>query len=406
MKSQRRYITNSGMLMQLKALADAMYRGHHVLDMFRCRTLIQVSNPFPPLKRFCKIVDASGKDKASHLELHRTLEILETAVDHMAEFVVLLGGCDRMSRRPYDTYLYIDNFMFGRHTEKQRLLNFLLEYNPPGVQPAVLPIIGALGVGKKTLVAHVCADERVQSQFSSILHLNEDVNEMNWEEFYKSVAQMNEGSKVVTISRLRKSEKLGTVKPMFLNNHSDEELSYLFKTLAFGSANPKDHPRLVQIAEEISMQMQFIGTLAAANATADALRGNLDVNFWLGRLKMCITLTEKNFSLYGQNPKLLPEQGRRIDITSIAFSPTAQLHVIPCTNFSSASKVTMKNLPRVRFRELLLDLSIRPKDEFNLVTWESRLPPYTSFVHFVLNCAQDMPEDAPFLGRKRQGIPS
>uniref|UniRef100_A0A0E0B7P1 F-box domain-containing protein n=1 Tax=Oryza glumipatula TaxID=40148 RepID=A0A0E0B7P1_9ORYZ len=198
-----RYITNSGMLMQLKALADAMYRGHHVLDMFRCRTLIkedpikEVSNPFP-LKRFCKIVDASGKDKA--------------------KFVVLLGGCDRMSGRPYDTYLYIDNFMFGRHTEKQRLLNFLLEYNPPGVQPAVLPIIGALGVGKKTLVAHVCADERVQSQFSSILHLNEgdllgiahrhtllagnilmvvefvsDVNEMNWEEFYKSVAQM-EGS--------------------------------------------------------------------------------------------------------------------------------------------------------------------------------------------------------------------
>uniref|UniRef100_A0A0E0M5B1 NB-ARC domain-containing protein n=1 Tax=Oryza punctata TaxID=4537 RepID=A0A0E0M5B1_ORYPU len=294
---------------------------------------------------------------------------------------------------------------FGRHTEKQRLLNFLLEYNPPALQPAVLPIIGGLGVGKKTLVAHVCGDERVQSQFSSILHLNEDVNEMNWEEFYNSVAQMNDGSKVVTISRLRKSEKLGAVKPMFLNNHSDEELSYLFKTLAFGSANPKDLPRLVQIAEEIAMQMQFIGTLAAANATADALRRDLDVNFWLGRLKMCITLTEKNF-LYGQNPKLLLEQGRRIEITSFAFSPTAPLHLIPCTNFSSASKVTMKNLPRVRSRELLLDPSIRPKGEFNLVTWESRLPPYTSFVHFVPNCAQVMPEDTPFLGRKRRGIPS
>uniref|UniRef100_A0A0E0EVK5 Disease resistance N-terminal domain-containing protein n=1 Tax=Oryza meridionalis TaxID=40149 RepID=A0A0E0EVK5_9ORYZ len=36
-----RYITNSGMLMQLKGLADAMYRGHHVLDMFRCRNKIQ-----------------------------------------------------------------------------------------------------------------------------------------------------------------------------------------------------------------------------------------------------------------------------------------------------------------------------------------------------------------------------
>uniref|UniRef100_A0A0E0M5B4 NB-ARC domain-containing protein n=1 Tax=Oryza punctata TaxID=4537 RepID=A0A0E0M5B4_ORYPU len=367
------------MLMQLKALADAMYRGHHVLDMFRSRTLFR-----------------------------------------------------RIPSRRLATHFLPSNITscFGRHTEKQRLLNFLLEYNPPALQPAVLPIIGGLGVGKKTLVAHVCGDERVQSQFSSILHLNEgdllgiahhhtllagkilmvvefvsDVNEMNWEEFYNSVAQMNDGSKVVTISRLRKSEKLGAVKPMFLNNHSDEELSYLFKTLAFGSANPKDLPRLVQIAEEIAMQMQFIGTLAAANATADALRRDLDVNFWLGRLKMCITLTEKNF-LYGQNPKLLLEQGRRIEITSFAFSPTAPLHLIPCTNFSSASKVTMKNLPRVRSRELLLDPSIRPKGEFNLVTWESRLPPYTSFVHFVPNCAQVMPEDTPFLGRKRRGIPS
>ncbi|KAF0929326.1 hypothetical protein E2562_019909 [Oryza meyeriana var. granulata] len=59
-----------------------------------------------------------------------------------------------MSRRPYDAYLYIDNFMFGRHTEKQRLLSFLLEYKPPGLHPAVLPVVGGLGVGKKTLVAH------------------------------------------------------------------------------------------------------------------------------------------------------------------------------------------------------------------------------------------------------------
>uniref|UniRef100_A0A0E0B7N8 Uncharacterized protein n=1 Tax=Oryza glumipatula TaxID=40148 RepID=A0A0E0B7N8_9ORYZ len=128
---------------------------------------------------------------------------------------------------------------------------------------------------------------------------------------------------------------------MFLNNHSDEELSNLFKTLAFGSANPKDHPLLVQIAEEIAMQMQFIGTLAAANATADALRRNLDVNFWLGRLKMCITLTEKNFSLYGQNPKLLLEQGCRIDITSFAFSPTAPLHIIPLVHLKLVFKLAL-----------------------------------------------------------------
>ncbi|XP_052134289.1 putative disease resistance protein At3g14460 [Oryza glaberrima] len=428
-----RYITNSGMLMQLKGLADAMYRGHHVLDMFRCRNKIQensikeVSSPFPPLKRFRAIVDAAGHDKASrYLELHKTLGILETAVDHMAEFVVILGGCERMSRRPYDAYLHIDNFMFGRHTEKQRLLNFLLEYNSQGLPP-VLPIIGSLAVGKKTLVAHVCADERVQSQFSSILHLNEDdllrlahsdtllsgkmlvvvefvsdLNEKNWEEFYTSLTQMNQGSKVITISRFRKSEKLGTVKPILLDIHSYEELSYLFKTLAFGSANPRDHPRLLQIAEEFAMQLQLKSSLVAANFLADVLRRNLDVNFWLCMLNRCITVAEKNFSLYGEHTRLLLEQGHRVDITNFDSSPAAPLHIVPCIGANS----TGKDLPRVKFTELLLDPSVRPKGEFTLVSWESRLPPYTSFVHFVPNYSQDFPEDKPLSGRKRRGDPS
>jgi hypothetical protein len=70
----------------------------------------------------------------------------------MAEFVILLSGCESMMiRRPYDIYLYIDNFMFGRQTEKQQVINFLLQHNPLG-SPSVLPVIGGRLVGKKTLV--------------------------------------------------------------------------------------------------------------------------------------------------------------------------------------------------------------------------------------------------------------
>ena len=66
---------------------------------------------------------------AMHLESDGALESLEIAVANMVEFVVLLGGCERMSRRPYDVYLYTNNFLFSRHHEKQRLLNFLLGHN-------------------------------------------------------------------------------------------------------------------------------------------------------------------------------------------------------------------------------------------------------------------------------------
>jgi hypothetical protein len=70
-------------------------------------------------------------DKATHLEPHGALKSLEIVVANMAEFVVLLGGCERMPRRPYDVYLYTENFMFSRHAEKQKLLSFLLHHNDP-----------------------------------------------------------------------------------------------------------------------------------------------------------------------------------------------------------------------------------------------------------------------------------
>jgi hypothetical protein len=229
-----------------------------------------------------------------------------------------------------------------------------------------------------------------------------DLNEKNWEEFYTSLTQMNQGSKVITISRFRKSEKLGTVKPIALDIHSYEELSYLFKTLAFGSVNPKDHPRLLQIAEEFAMQLQLKSSLVAANFLADVLRRNLDVNFWLCMLNRCITVAEKNFSLYGEHTRLLLEQGHRVDITNFDSSPAAPLHIVPGVGANS----TGKDLPRVKFTELLLDPSVRPKGEFNLVSWESRLPPYTSFVHFVPNYSQDFSKDTPLSGRKRRGVPS
>jgi hypothetical protein len=92
-EADRRYITNSGMLLQLKMLSRAMYHGYHALDTFKCNQLIK-----------------EGAD-----------EVTST------------------------------NFMFGRQTEKQQVINFLLQHNPLG-PPVVLPVIGGHLVGKKTLV--------------------------------------------------------------------------------------------------------------------------------------------------------------------------------------------------------------------------------------------------------------
>uniref|UniRef100_A0A453A8V3 NB-ARC domain-containing protein n=1 Tax=Aegilops tauschii subsp. strangulata TaxID=200361 RepID=A0A453A8V3_AEGTS len=164
----------------------------------------------------------------------------------MAEFVVLLGGCERMSRRPYDVYLYTENFMFGRHAEKQKLLIFLLQHNDPHGDhaPAILPVIGGASVGKKTLVAHVCGDERVHSRFSSILHLNGDsfmrILDNGRSMFGMVLVVITFASDIEDDDwkKLQRLARFGSVKPIFLTVLSYDELRYLLKTLVFGSVDP------------------------------------------------------------------------------------------------------------------------------------------------------------------------
>ncbi|KAI4974140.1 hypothetical protein ZWY2020_047420 [Hordeum vulgare] len=396
-----RYITNSGMLAQLKMLADAMYRGYWAMGAFKYRSLKEtlmadeeeeeVSSSSSRLKRSRIIHGSARKHKERHLmEFHAALESLEIAVANITEFVVILSGCDRMVRRPYDTYLYIDNFVFGRHSEKQMILSFLLQHCPAAAAPAVLPIIGGLAVGKKTLVAHVCKDERVCSHFSSIIRLNEtdfckiadrgsimsgtgrilivveifsDVDEKDWTTFYSYVATMDGGSKVIILSRLDKMKRFGTVNPIFLNVLTYEEFSYLFKALAFGSANPVEHPQLVQIADSI--------------------------------LSRCRRLVDRNLTMFGEHPKLRLEKGLPIDVTDMVLRPASPLQFI----WNSSNNVPAKEVPQVTFTEMLVDL--RPKMQATVVRFESRIPPYTTFDHILSSYAQD----TPLPGTKRRGVP-
>ncbi|KAE8788991.1 hypothetical protein D1007_36851 [Hordeum vulgare] len=428
-----RYITNSGMLAQLKMLADAMYRGYWAMGAFKYRSLKEtpmadeeeeeVSSSSSRLKRSRIIHGGARKHKERHLmEFHAALESLEIAVANITEFVVILSGCDRMVRRPYDTYLYTDNFVFGRHSEKQMILSFLLQHSPAAAAPAVLPIIGGLAVGKKTLVAHVCKDERVCSHFSSIIRLNEtelckiadrgsimsgtgrilivveifsDVDEKDWTTFYSYVATMAGGSKVIILSRLDKMKKFGTVNPIFLNALTYEEFSYLFKALAFGSANPVEHPQLVQIADRFARELQSRWSILAANLFADVMRTNPNVHFWLSILSRCRRLVDRNLTMFGEHPKLRLEKGLPIDVTDMVLRPASPLQFI----WNSSNNVPAKELPQVTFTEMLVDL--RPKMQATVVRFESRIPPYTTFDHILSSYAQD----TPLPGTKRRGVP-
>ncbi|XP_037488845.1 putative disease resistance RPP13-like protein 1 [Triticum dicoccoides] len=435
-EADARYITNTGMLLQLKTLSEAMYKGYRVLDTLSYRNLqgspgideVSINDPSSsslylsiPVKR--SRTKAEKDEKAMRLESDGALKSLEIVVANMAEFVVLLGGCEHMSRRPYDVYLYTKNFMFSRHTEKQKLLSFLLEHkNPPGDHaPAVLPIIGGFGVGKKTLVAHVCGDERVRSRFS-ILHLNgdrlltildhgrtmsgtilvviefaSDVGDDDWKKFHLFLNRMRGGSKIIIISKLKRLARFGSVKPIFLGVLSYDELRYLFKTLAFGSADPAEHPRLVQLADEFAKELHSKqGSLVAINTFAYVLRMNLSVQFWRCLFDKGVRYVKRNLSIHGVHPSMLIEQGHPVDITDFALHPLTMTSNVPIKEES----------PSVTLVELLADPSVTPEGNFRLIAWESRIPPHKSFVHFVTSRAQDTHEGSSALpGRKRRGVP-
>ncbi|KAM0827708.1 hypothetical protein ACQ4PT_068011 [Festuca glaucescens] len=331
-EADRRYITNSGMLLQLKTLSSAMYHGYDALDTFKrnqlikeCSKEVTVNDSFEsylctPVKRFRVNGGTSSHKVDNNCDLQDALLKLETILSNMTEFVILLSGCETMMFcRPYDTYLYADNFMFGRQTEKQQVINFLLQHNPLG-SPSVLPIIGGSLVGKKTLVKHVWNDEKVRNYFSSVLHFNgdnfcridsesisrrtlvivtfvSDVDDGEWKSFYETVTCISTEIKIIIVSRMECLARYGTVEPIHLSRFQDEEYNYLFKTLAFGSAQAEDHPKLTLLAGEFIKLLR--GSFVGAYSIAYTLRMDLNLQFWLSTLNRFKHVTKNNLTVFG-----------------------------------------------------------------------------------------------------------
>ena len=228
-----------------------------------------------------------------------------------------------------------------------------------------------------------------------VVEIDSDVDEKDWATFYSYVASMDGRSKVIILSRLKKMEKFGTVNPIFLNVLTYEEFSYLFKALAFGSANPGEHPQLVQIADRFARELQSRWSILAANLFADVMRTNLNVHFWLSISSRCRRLVDRNLAMFGEHPKLRLEKGLPIDVTDMVLRPASPLQFI----WNSSNNVLAKELPQVTFTELLVDPS--PKMQATVVRFESGISPYTTFDHILSSYGQDTPQP----GAKRRGVP-
>ncbi|RLN29850.1 disease resistance protein RGA2-like [Panicum miliaceum] len=226
--------------------------------------------------------------------------------------------------------------MFGRHVEKERIINFLLHDggDRPAGELGVLPIVGAIGSGKTTLVQHACDDDRVRGHFPAILFFNfsftyaiaasggaaaalrskhviggdaelsrlnddplrwvkgnlqstrflavfEDVDmrgKQRLEELLLKLRCTAQGSKVIFTTSNRRVSTPGTVEPILLKLLPRPEYWFFFKAHAFAGRDLEESPRLVTAGKAIARKLN--GSFFGAKIVGGLLKEHPDPRFW------------------------------------------------------------------------------------------------------------------------------
>lgn len=369
-------------------------------------------------------------------ELRETVDALESIVDDMKEFVVFLQSYPRVRRQPYCTYLLLDSCIFGRQMERERVLNFLLQADEeaPGTEDlAVLPVFGPIRVGKSTLVEHVCKDEKVRNRFSTIMffrgnhpkdegatslsekglivkHQNDDVSdgrrlivmelagdmdEEAWGRFSSWASSMSTRSKIIITSRSDKIARLGTTEPLRLDHLPPEAYWQFFKMLAFGSADPDEHPRLASMAMEIAMEQRqcFVGGYIVAGL----LRDNLSAPFWRAVLQRVRAYKRRHLLLFQEHPNMLTRRDEPVYYWRLGETGK-YFFIRSYYQTDSSTRDREADVPRITVHDILVG-SVAPRGKFEALGWRSRLPPY---YNYMISCVMEEPKDVAGTGRKRR----
>lgn len=443
-EAEGRRVTNRGMIRQVSVMREQMFRGYYLLDAFRCREKntreeetsrrLFARSAFSPTKRFRRLSSSTQSEsmviacrESSSKELKQVVLCLETMVVDMKEFAVFLMSYPRMHRQPRSAYLFLDKCMFGRQMEMEQAISFLLQADQQGDgDPGVLPIVGSALIGKSTLVEHVCDDERVRNHFSSILfytgdsltrdetattfrhkctikhqninvasveersllvvELPEDFDEDTWRGLLRSSTRsLKHGSKIIITSRSEKVASLGTTEAVRLERLPEEAYWYFFRTLAFGSTDPEDHPELTSIAMELALDMRgsFMNAFISAGLLLRLGADRLCPRSWRRVLAHFRDYRQKNALLLGGEYPL-DLQSRYV--WSMAQAPRlGRLKLFLLRDSYQRGPDDRTKVPRVTVVDLLSGSAAAPRGRSEVLFWRSFVPPYYRYM-YVCEC--------------------
>lgn len=467
-----RHITNPAMLLQLSMLRDGVHQGHYMLDTSRCQYSSRDAEPTTDTEGSRKALALSrassspssilpsssrgkGRFRYSSSSSSRNAEVvllegltnvlqkLSSMVDDAGEMVAFLTSYPRLHRQPYSMHVQLGNCMFGRQMEAELVVGFLLHSrrgpthghgSSQETAVEVLPIVGPGRVGKSTLVAHVCKDERVRAHFSEIIFLKEgrhgftdddlatlvgegcatehqdgggmprpstnkdgrssrlllvvelsgDLDDDAWNKlcFAAKRRMSNDSSKVMVIvtSRSEKVTRFGTAAAVRLQNLSHEAFWYFFKTLAFGGTDPGAGTTHASSSVRVAMEIAGMlgGCLVGANITAYLLRDNCDVRFWrkvLAFLRGVVLTHSQPDSGDGEHPFDLISDNRLAHLGRMAAPSTEDLVL-----YHQDQRSPQEEVPDLRIQDVMYG-SARPSGRFEALAWRSPIPPYYSYVN-------------------------
>ncbi|KAG2600344.1 putative disease resistance protein RGA3 [Panicum virgatum] len=437
-EADRRRVTNQAMLRQLQLMREGVYRGYYLLSAIKRQGVHDevgslrdrssfATSLFNPAKRLCTVSarttpastapEDTGREEGVEVEaeLQEVLAGLERMASDMKELVVFLSSYPPARREPYSGHLWLENRMFGREAEQEKIIHFLLGPEPAGAEDlGVLPVIGRPRVGKSTLVEHVCLDERVRGHFSLIVflsqgdiedgklspHLEEngtikyrdldparkslvvielvgDVDENTWWGRTLSVLRGRRTtpvSRIIVTSRSEKIASFGTTQALELKSLPREAYWYFFKTIAVGSTGAEDQPELASVCMEMADLLN--GCLIAANLLGGMLRANPCPQFRRRVLSVVRHYIKMQLLHFGEHPSdLLLMNGRPIYLWRLSKADT----VLTAHHTYQASSSQEHDLPKITLNELQVG-SARPRGKFEVVGWRSRIPPYYSYL--------------------------
>jgi len=437
-EADRRRLTNHAMLRQLQLMREGVYRGYYLLSAIKRQGVHEVSSLrdrsrsslasslFNPAKRLCTVSarttlastapEDTGREGEAESELQEMVAGLERMASDMKELVVFLSCYPPARREPYSGHLWLENRMFGREAEQEKIISFLLGPEPAGAEgPGVLPVIGRPRVGKSTLVEHVCLDERVRGHFSLIVffgqgdiedgklspHLGDngtikyrdldpagkslvvielagDVDEQTWWGRTLSALRGRRTtpvSKIIVTSRSEKIASFGTTQALELKSLPREAYWYFFKTIAFGSMGAEDQPELASVCMEMAdlLNRCFI----SANLFGCLLRSNPCSQFWRRVLHGVRQYIQMHILRFGDHPyDLLLMNGRPIYLWRLPKTDT----VLTAYHTYEACSSQEHDLPKITLNEVHVG-SAKPRGKkFEVVAWRSGIPPYYSYM--------------------------